>query len=200
MVSVRRIGLTGGIGSGKSTVAALLVNSGAVLVDTDAIARELTQSHGMAIAALRKAFGAPAIDGSSALNREHMRKLVFADPRARRKLEDILHPMILDESEYRATAAGEVVVVFEVPLLTESAHWRPKVDRVLLIDCDEAVQVERVVERSQWEPADVQRAISQQASRQARRGIADAVIVNQTLSLTELALEVQALWHRWCDR
>jgi dephospho-CoA kinase len=199
VASVRRIGLTGGIGSGKSTVAALLVSKGALLIDTDGIGRDLTQSHGAAIPAIREAFGTRAIDASNALDRERMRGLVFADPQARRKLESILHPMIGAESERRAAAARATVVVFDVPLLTESTHWRAKVDRVLLVDCDEATQIDRVLKRSQWERAIVEQAIGQQASRQARRAIADAVIFNQDLSLSELALEVDALWCRWCS-
>jgi dephospho-CoA kinase len=198
VTTVRRIGLTGGVGSGKSTVAALLVSQGAALIDTDAIALELTQTDGAAISALREAFGAAAIDASNALDRERMRQLIFADAQARRRLESILHPMIGVEAQHRAAAAQASVVVFDIPLLTESSHWRAKVDRILIVDCDEATQVERVMRRSQWVRGVVDQVISQQATRRARRATADAVIFNQDISLAELALEVQALWQRWC--
>jgi dephospho-CoA kinase len=196
----RRIGLTGGIGSGKSTVAAILVRMGATLIDTDAIALELTQTLGAAIPALRAAFGADAIDASGALNRAHMRSLVFADPQARRKLETILHPMIGVEAQRRAAASPEGVVVFDVPLLAESDHWRARVERVLVVDCDEAVQVERVMLRSNWTRATAEQIISQQASRDARRRCADALIFNQGISMRELENAVHALWRHWCPQ
>ena len=197
---VRRIGLTGGIGSGKSTVANMLVGEGATLVDTDAIALELTQASGLAIAKLRDAFGDAAIDESGALARGYMRSLVFSDPQVRRKLEAILHPMIGAEAQRRAAAVQTGVVVFDVPLLAESAHWRARVDRVLVVDCDEATQAERVMLRSSWERSAVEQVIGQQASRDARRRCADAVIFNQGLSIAELATEVHALWRRWCPQ
>jgi dephospho-CoA kinase len=195
---VHRIGLTGGIGSGKSTVANMLVGEGATLVDTDAIALELTQASGLAIAKLREAFGDDAIDPNGALARAYMRSLVFSDTQVRRKLEAILHPMIGAEAQRRAAAAQTAVVVFDVPLLAESAHWRARVDRVLVVDCDEATQAERVMLRSSWERSAVEQVIGQQASRDARRQCADAVIFNQGLSIAELANEVHALWRHWC--
>ncbi len=195
---VHRIGLTGGIGSGKTTVAAMLVRLGATLVDTDAIALELTQTHGAAIPALRAAFGDAAIDDSGALNRAHMRSLVFAEPETKRKLETILHPMIGIEAQRRAAASTTGVVVFDVPLLAESAQWRARVERVLVIDCDEAVQVERVMLRSTWTRATVEQVIRQQASRDTRRRCADAQIFNQAISIAELENTVNALWRHWC--
>jgi dephospho-CoA kinase len=195
---VRRIGLTGGIGSGKSTVANMLAREGAALIDTDAIALELTQANGPAISALREAFGSDAIDASGALNRSHMRSLVFSDPQVRRKLEAILHPMIGAEAQRRAGAAQTDVVVFDVPLLAESADWRARVDRVLVVDCDEATQIERVMSRSTWTRSAVEQVIGQQAMRAARRQCADAVIFNQGLSFAQLENEVHALWRHWC--
>ncbi len=197
---VRRIGLTGGIGSGKSTVAAMLVRLGATLVDTDAIALELTQANGAAIPALREAFGADAIDDAGALNRAHMRSLVFADPRAKRSLESILHPMIGIEAQRRAAAAPTGVVVFDVPLLAESQHWRARVERVLVVDCDEAVQVERVMLRSSWTRAAVEQVVRQQAGRDARRRCADGLIFNQGISIGELESAVARLWRHWCPQ
>jgi dephospho-CoA kinase len=192
-----RIGLTGGIGSGKSTVAAILVQLGAKLVDTDAIARELTAPGGAALPALAQAFGEAVIGPDGALDREQMRSLVFADAAQRQRLEGILHPLIGQESDRRAQAASQHPIVFDVPLLAESRHWRQRVDRVLVVDCSEGTQVQRVMQRSGWTEEAVQRVISQQASRTQRRAIADAVIHNEGLTLVQLQAEVAALWAHW---
>jgi dephospho-CoA kinase len=192
-----RIGLTGGIGSGKSTVAAMLVECGAVLVDTDAISRSLTAAGGAALPALARAFGADVIGADGALDRERLRTHVFADQAARALLESVLHPMIGDVAARQAAAAGDHAVVFDVPLLAESRHWRARVDRVLVIDCSEPTQSRRVRERSGWSESSVQAVIAQQAPRTARRAIADAVIHNEGLSLDELHAQVRALWRYW---
>ncbi|ODU11292.1 MAG: dephospho-CoA kinase [Rubrivivax sp. SCN 71-131] len=194
---VHTIGLTGGIGSGKSTVAALLVERGAVLVDTDAIARALTLPGGAAIAAIAERFGAPMIGADGALDRGRMRAQVFADPAAKAQLEAILHPLIGAQAEREAAAAGGRSVVFDVPLLTESARWRARVQRVLVVDCEEDTQCRRVMQRSGWSEATVRAVIAQQAGRTARRAIADAVIYNDGIGAQELARQVQALWARW---
>jgi dephospho-CoA kinase len=192
-----RIGLTGGIGSGKSTVAAVLAQLGAVVVDTDAIARELTLPGGAALPALAQAFGETIIGADGALDREQMRALVFADAAQRRRLEGILHPLIGEESHRRAQAAAQHPIVFDVPLLAESRHWRERVDRILVVDCSEATQLRRVMQRSGWTEDAVQRVIAQQAPRALRRSIADAVIHNDTLTLAQLQAEVAALWAHW---
>ena len=183
-----KLGLTGGIGSGKSTVAALLVGHGATLVDTDAIARALTLPGG---------FGAGMVGADGALDRDRMRALVFADPGAKARLEAILHPLIGAEAQRQAGAAGSGTVVFDVPLLTESRHWRDRVDRILVVDCPESTQLERVLQRPGWAEDTAQRVIRQQAPRAARRAIADAVIFNHGLSLSALAEEVGTLWALW---
>ena len=193
-----RLGLTGGIGSGKSTVAARLAALGAEVVDADAISRALTAAGGAAIGPLREAFGPQAIDAHGALDRAQMRALAFADPDARRRLEALLHPLIGAECERQAAAAGARPVVFDVPLLAESRHWRARVQRVLVVDCDEATQVERVMRRSGWDADAVRRVIAQQAPRARRRAVADAVIHNVGLSLQALHAEVDALWTHWC--
>ncbi len=193
-----RIGLTGGIGSGKSTVAAALAALGAAIVDTDAISRSLTLSGGAAMPAIAAQFGAEFVDASGALDRARMRELVFAEPAARQRLEAILHPLIRAETARQAEAAGDAVVVFDVPLLIESGRWREQVDRVLVVDCREATQIERVMARSGWTREAVQAVLAQQASRTARRAGADAVIYNDGLSLPELRDEVKALWEAWC--
>jgi dephospho-CoA kinase len=192
-----RVGLTGGIGSGKSTVAALLAAHGAAVIDTDAIARQITQAGGLAIKPLKQVFGAEFIDGSGALDRARMRKLAFTDVRARARLESILHPLIGQETERLAFAAPAGSLVFDVPLLTESAHWRWRVDLVLVVDCLADTQVQRVMARSDWTRDAVTSVIGQQASRKRRRAGADAVIFNDGLSREQLAAEVAGLARRW---
>ncbi len=191
------VGLTGGIGSGKSTVAARLAALGAAVVDTDAIARALSAPGGAAIPALREAFGDAAIDARGALDRDHMRALAFGDPAVRRRLEAILHPLIGAEAERQAAAAGTRAIVFDVPLLAESARWRARVRRVLVVDCTEATQVERVARRPGWSADAARRVIAQQATRERRRAVADAVVFNDGLTLDALHAEVDALWARW---
>ena len=193
-----RIGLTGGIGSGKSTVAELLVQCGATLIDTDAIARQLSQPEGAAIDAIRRAFGADFIDASGALDRARMRALAFSDPAAKRRLEAILHPLIGTETERQAEAAHAApAIVFDVPLLVESGRWRARVDRVLLVDCGESTQARRVLARSGWTAATVQAVIAQQASRSQRRACADAIIFNDAIDLRQLGDAVGSLWQAW---
>lgn len=197
-MSPLRIGLTGGIGSGKSTVAAALAAHGASVVDTDAIARSLTQAGGAAIEPIAAEFGAAFIDGSGALDRARMRALAFADASARQRLEAILHPLIREETARQATCATGPVVVFDVPLLVESGRWREQVDKVLVVDCAEATQVARVTARSGWTAQAVLAVIAQQASRIERRACADAIVHNDGLGLEELQAEVSALWEGWC--
>ena len=190
-----RIGLTGGIGSGKSTVATLLASLGAAIVDTDRIARELTLPGGAGIAPLQAAFGDAAIAADGSLDRARMRDLAFADATAKERLEAILHPLIGMEVEREAMSANTApAIVFDVPLLVESRRWRSRVGRVWVVDCTEQRQIERVVARSRWREDQVRAALAQQASRAARRASADAVIDNDHLSLAELASEVRELW------
>ena len=191
-----RIGLTGGIGSGKSTVGAMLASLGAVVIDTDLIARRLTAPGGAALDAIGVAFGTSFIGTDGGLDRPRMRQAAFDDPSTRTRLEAILHPLIGVEVEREAAlaAAAAPVLVFDVPLLVESGRWRGRVDAVWLVDCDEAVQIERVAARPGWGEAAARAVIAQPASRAARRAAADAVIHNQGISLAELAAEVAALW------
>jgi dephospho-CoA kinase len=193
-----RIGLTGGIGSGKSTVSRLLAQLGAVIVDTDLIARQLTLPGGAAIGAIAQAFGPALIGADGALDRAAMRALVFTDAAAKRRLEAILHPLIGLETERQAAAAqGARAIVFDVPLLVESGRWREKVDKILVVDCSEATQVERVMQRSGWTADAVRAVIATQATREQRRAAADAVIDNDGITLAQLEAEVHALWQRW---
>ena len=191
-----RIGLTGGIGSGKSAVSAMLASHGAAVIDTDLIARQLTLAGGVAIGALRAAFGNSFIAADGSLDRARMREAAFADGDVKHRLEAILHPLIGAEVERRAAAAGDDIaaIVFDVPLLVESGRWRSRVDAVWVVDCSEAHQVERVVARSGWTDAAVRSVLAQQATRAARRSAADAVIDNDGLSLAQLGDEVRDLW------
>ncbi|HWP20280.1 MAG TPA: dephospho-CoA kinase [Burkholderiaceae bacterium] len=193
-----RIGLTGGIGSGKSTVGHMLADLGAWLVDTDAISRSLTAPGGAGIAPIRDAFGDDYIDDDGALDRARMRDRVFREPAARRRLEAILHPLIGQETLRQAAQAlpGQPVV-FDIPLLVESGRWRRLVERVLVVDCSAETQVQRVVRRSGLAPDEVRRIIAQQARREDRARAADAVICNEDLTLEALRAEVQTLWRGW---
>jgi dephospho-CoA kinase len=190
-----RFGLTGGIGSGKSTVGTMLASIGATLIDTDLIGRYLTLAGGAAIPAIRDAFGADAIGADGSLDRPRMRLAAFHDAGVRGRLEAILHPLIGAEAERQAEAAADApALVFDVPLLIESGRWRSRVDAVWVVDCDEALQIARVAARPGWSEDAARAVIAQQATRSERRAGADAVIHNVGISLVELADEVHRLW------
>ena len=196
MVPVVRLGLTGGIGSGKSTVAQLLLARGATLVDADAIARSLTQPGGLAIPALVSTFGPDCLAQNGAMDREKMRQQVFDHPATKKTLEAIIHPLVEQETQKQAsfaTAQGARCVVFDVPLLVETQAWRQKVHRVLVVDCTPEVQIQRVMARNQLERSAIKKIIASQAHRARRLGAADWVIFNAGLSLGQLADEVAQL-------
>lgn len=186
------VGLTGGIGSGKSSVAKLFVDMGAVLVDTDAIAHELTGPGGEAMPALREAFGAAVADASGALDRAAMRQRVFADPAARGRLEGILHPLIRRHSEARCRAAASPYVILAVPLLIESGDFRQRCQRILVVDCPETLQIERVMARNGLSEGEVRAIMAVQATRSQRLAAADDVVVNDA-DLSSLYPQVEAL-------
>jgi dephospho-CoA kinase len=184
-----RIGLTGGIGSGKSTVLQMLADLGAAMIDADAISRSTTAIGGAAIASIAQRFGADFITPEGALHRDRMREHAYRDPQARKHLEDIIHPLVSQESERQlnaALAAGVSCIVFDIPLLVESGRWRARVDRVLVVDCSEQTQVDRVVARSGHTPEQVRSIMSTQASRAERLAAADVVIFNDGISLEQL--------------
>jgi len=175
---VLSIGLTGGIGCGKTTVANLFAERGATLVDTDLIAHAMTAPHGPAMAAIAAAFGPPFIAADGSLDRAAMRALVFTQPAAKQRLEAILHPLIRAEAERQAAAATGLYVIFVVPLLIESGAWRERVGRILAVDCTEATQVARVMARNGLSEAQVRAIMANQVSRATRLAAADDVIDN----------------------
>lgn len=186
------IGLTGGIGSGKSTVAHLFETQGATLVDTDAIAHALTGPAGAAMPQIRAAFGESVVAPDGRLDRAAMRARVFADPAERRRLEGILHPMIRSESDRQIREAVGLYTMLVVPLLIESGRWRDRIDRVLVVDCPESVQIERVIARSGLAREQVLAILAAQAQREARLAAADDVINNGGAE-SALAAQVAAL-------
>jgi len=189
------IGLTGGIGSGKTTVSDLLAKLGAGIVDTDLIAHQITAPNGAAISLIEKQFGPDFIAADGALNREKMRSLVFASPEVRKSLETITHPLIREETTRQAIQLnkdGAPYLVFVVPLLIESGSWRHLIDCLVVVDCPKETQIKRVMQRSNLPEEEVERILAAQASREERLKHADVVIENQG-SLVELEAEVENL-------
>ena len=179
-----RIGLTGGIGSGKSTFGALLQKRGAALVDSDQIARQVTGPGGAAIAAIVQRFGPEFVDDTGALDRGRMRELAYSAPDARTALEAIVHPLVSLHSSQQAQAAedaGTRVIVFDVPLLVESGRWVQRLDTVIVIDCPPALQIQRVMSRSGLNRSTVEAILAAQSPRNIRRASADIVVHNGDL-------------------
>jgi dephospho-CoA kinase len=185
-----RIGLTGGIGSGKSTVNQMLQARGAAVMDADAIARSLTAPQGAAMAAIAHIFGASFVTADGALNRDHMRAHVFSQPQAKQTLEAIIHPLVEQETQRQAQVAIDNrhhTLVFDVPLLVESgARWRAQVDRVLVVDCLEETQIQRVMARNGLSREAVEAIIAAQVSRSQKLAAADWVIYNDGITLEAL--------------
>lgn len=191
-----RIGLTGGIGSGKSTVAAALVRLGATLVDADAISRASTAAGGAAIDPIRVAFGDALIGPDGALDRDRMRALVFQDPSARQKLEAIVHPIVRAEIEHLCRTAPSDCVVLDIPLLVESATWRERIHTLWVVDCLPETQIRRVMQRNGWPREQVEAVLAAQASRQQRLAVADTVIDNDRTTLEQLETQVRTAYAR----
>jgi dephospho-CoA kinase len=186
------IGLTGGIGSGKTAVSDLLGELGAGIIDTDLISHQITAPGGKATPLISKAFGADFIDSQGALNRPKMRTLVFGDPSARQALEQITHPLIQEETAQQAfqlAKSGVPYLVFVVPLLIESGFWIKLIDYLVVVDCPEETQIQRVMHRNNMTRSEVENILKAQTSRDARLAAANAVIENQG-SLDELKPEV----------
>ena len=194
-----KIGLTGGIGSGKSKVADFFASWGASIIDTDVIAHGLTAPGGAAIDAIRAEFGQAVIAADGSLDRKVMRELVFEDSGARVRLEAILHPMIGQVTRAQAQRAQGCYLVFVVPLLIESGRWRDKVDRICVVDCDPATQVARVKLRSGLTHEAIERIMSVQVGREARLAAADDIVLNDgDTTLDELEARSRALHDAWC--
>ena len=189
------IGLTGGIGSGKTAVSDLLAKLGAGIVDTDLIAHQITAPHGAAIALIEKQFGSDFISADGALNRDKMRSLVFSKPEARKSLEAITHPLIRQETNKQALRISKEAapyLVFVVPLLIELGSWNSLIDLLVVVDCPIETQIQRVMQRSNLPREELERILAAQASREERLKHADVVIENQG-SLQDLEVEVQNL-------
>ena len=191
----KRIGLTGGIGSGKSTFGAMLVARGFALIDADAVSRELTGVGGLAIAKIREAFGDSSIALDGSMDRGRMRTLVFSQPEAKARLETILHPLIRTSIAEKLTAIqdkGEPLAILDIPLLVESSQWQGQLDGIIVVDCSEARQLSRVMDRNGWTQAQTQAVMATQASRQERLAVANWVIDNDSDDLSALQKQADA--------
>ncbi len=191
-----RLGLTGGIGSGKSTVAALFAKMGAAVIDADAISRAATGTGGLAIDALRAAFGPSMLTAEGSLDRDQMRSLAYSDPSVKARLEGIVHPLVgqaIAEQARQAQASSARCILFDIPLLVESSHWRSTLDRVLVVDCREETQIQRVTTRNGLSAEQVRKIIASQAPRGSRLRAADAVVFNDGITIENLAVQVREL-------
>ncbi|MEX3582073.1 MAG: dephospho-CoA kinase [Burkholderia sp.] len=194
------VGLTGGIGSGKTTVANRFSARGATLVDTDAIAHQVTAPGGAAMPAIAAAFGPSFVAADGSLDRARMRALVFDDEAARTRLEAITHPLIRAETEQQAAQASDPYVIFVVPLLVESGSWHSRVDRVLVVDCEVETQIARVMQRNCFAREQVEAIVARQATREARLAAADDVIVNEAAPDAVLDTRIEALHAHYLAR
>lgn len=190
------LGLTGGIGSGKSTVASLLQGIGATLVDADAISRNATCNGGAAIAPIKASFGPGIFDAAGALDRNALRHLIFSNPTTKSQLEAIVHPIVRRDIMREASIAeqeGARCIVFDIPLLVESPCWRELFNRILVVDCTEATQITRVVERSSLRPNEIHKIICTQATRAQRLNAADITVFNEGITIAELERQVHEI-------
>lgn len=188
-----RLGLTGGIGSGKSTVASFLRAQGASLLDADEISRQSTAAGGSAIPEIKRRFGDAFLTAEGALHRDRMRQHVFEHPEARRLLESIIHPRVHEAMEQQLQSSAARCVVFDVPLLVESGRWRQQLDRIVVVDCTAETQVSRVMARNGWNRDQVDRVMAQQSPRMKRIACADAVVWNDGIELHELQHVIESL-------
>lgn len=197
---IPRLGVTGGIGSGKSTFASLLAAHGATHIDADQIARSVSSAGGAAMEQIVRVFGRELLDDSGGLHRERMRALAFADVQARQRLEAIVHPLVGEATALRIQQAEQAacpLIVLDIPLLVESGRWRCELDQVLVVDCSEATQIARVALRNQLPREAIERILAAQASRSARRAAADMIVYNDTQDLGFLraqAAQIAALF------
>jgi len=192
----KRIGLTGGIGSGKSTLGQMLQDRGFPVINADDLSHALTAPHGEAIQPIRQHFGSDFITAEGALNRPLMRQLVFNDLQAKQALQALLHPLILAgirQAEALIKDKGSALVVIDIPLLVESTHWLAALQQVIVVDCEEDTQVARVMQRSQLSATEVRQIMANQVSRQQRLAAADIVVFNNSNQLDDLKQQALAL-------
>ncbi|WP_158904247.1 dephospho-CoA kinase [Burkholderia sp. L27(2015)] len=194
------VGLTGGIGSGKSVVAERFALHGATVVDSDLIAHQITAPGGAAMPLIEARFGSQFLTSTGALDRARMRALVFGDAAAKLKLEAITHPLIRAECDRAAQAALGPYVIYVVPLLVESGNWKDRVNRVLVVDCSESTQIRRVIERNGFTREQVAAIMAQQATRAARLAYADDVIDNDQVPLEHVLKKVDKLHLDYLNR
>ena len=187
------VGLTGGIGSGKTTVAHMLAGCGATIIDADAISRSLTEAGGAALMPIKQVFGEEVIGADGALNRGAMREIVFAQPASRTKLEAIIHPLVQMRMSAAIQNAPTDVVVLDIPLLVESPRWRKQIDLIVVVDCNVDTQVSRVMQRNGWAASTIEAIIQSQATRGDRLKAADVVIFNEKSNLSILKNQVNSL-------
>lgn len=187
------VGLTGGIGSGKTTVAHMLAGCGATIIDADAISRSLTEAGGAALIPIKQLFGEEVIGADGALNRGAMREIVFAQPASRTKLEAIIHPLVQMRMSAAIQNAPTDVVVLDIPLLVESPRWRKQIDLIVVVDCNVETQVSRVMQRNGWAASTIEAIIQSQATRGDRLKAADVVIFNEKSNLSILKNQVNSL-------
>jgi dephospho-CoA kinase len=196
MTKTTLLGLTGGIGSGKSTVAQMLQQQGATLIDADAVSRQLSSAGGLAVPALQNAFGPAVIAADGSLDRDAMRQLMVQDSLAKARLEAIIHPLVgakMTAQQHRAVQAGCPLIVLDIPLLVESPLWRPQLDLILVVDCAPETQVQRVLARPSsqgWTAAQIGQVMSLQVGRAQSLAAADIVICNEGIDLHALRLLV----------
>lgn len=191
------VGLTGGIGSGKSTIADLFATHGVTIVDTDVIAHRVTAPNGAAMPSIAHVFGPGFVAPDGSLDRAKMRALIFSDDTAKARLEAITHPLIRSETERERAAAQGPYAMIVVPLLVESGAWKSRVDRVLAVDCTVETQIARVMRRNGFPREQVLAIIERQATRQARLAAADDIIINDNTPLERLAQEVRQLHQQY---
>ena len=192
-----RLGVTGGIGSGKSTVCGLLAQQGVPIIDADAISRACTAPGGPALPAIAQTFGDAVFESAGILNRDAVRSLVFEDPKAREQLQALLHPMIATEIERQAVlaqASNPACIAFDIPLLTESARWRPVLDKVLVVDCQPQTQIDRVMRRNGLDAESVEKIMAAQSSRAARLRCADYVLFNESMTIDAVGHQLGAMF------
>ena len=202
-----RIGLTGGIGSGKSMVASMFTSLGAAVIDADAVSRSLAAQQGKAIDAIKLEFGNALISADGSLDRNRMRDLIFTNVSAKKRLENIIHPLIkleIQKQDQAWSKVGADLIVYDIPLLVESNNWRPMLDKVLVIDCLEQTQIDRVILRNTLKKEDVEKIMANQANRKMRNSAADILIFNDSITVELLREQVtqvaQYLKHQFAER